>query len=162
MPLEFAHAKAPMSTDLPIVVLTTFTFSHSSTFCVFVSGNCGGIITILSVTRECASAEGQWKSYLTRVRSKPVNNDIIVIPDPLATDGQYRRFYHQDIADCEDSELLDELWALRPHLWGLPADHWLRERIAKLEVELIKRRRNTTSYELIERPKPKRAEGVEL
>lgn len=63
----------------------------------------------------------------------------ILIPDPLRSSGQYDRFYYLDIPELDDISLTDELYALRPLLWGLPADHWLRERVSMLETELRKR-----------------------
>ena len=84
----------------------------------------------------------------------------VLIPDPLQSDRQYARFCHLDLPDLENSEVQDELWALRPLLWGLTADHWLRGRILALEEEL--RRRGATRYEPSRRPKPKSAEGVKL
>ena len=86
---------------------------------------------------------------------------IALIPDPFSSDRQYERFYHFDIPSLEDTELIDELYALRPFLWGLSAEHWLRERVKALEGELIKRRGNTGN-EFRGRPKPKPAEGVTL
>jgi len=84
-----------------------------------------------------------------------------LVPNPLDSDSQYHRFHHIDIAALEDLELLDELWALRPLLWGSPPDHWLRERVNKLEGEL-QRRSVDSSYKLSSRPKLKLAEGVKL
>ena len=85
----------------------------------------------------------------------------ILIPDPLSSDQQYTRFYHLDLPELEDTELTDELYALRPLLWGLPAEHWLRERVKMLEHELAKRRGDTT-YKVSRQPKPKQAEEVTL
>jgi hypothetical protein len=79
----------------------------------------------------------------------------------MSTDRQYERFHHLDIAALKDSEVLEELWALRPLLWGLPPDHWLRERVTKLEGELTKRQADT-GREFSRRQKPKPAKGVEL
>jgi len=89
-----------------------------------------------------------------------VTRDVL-IPDPLSSDQQYARFYHLDIPSLEDGELTDELYALRPLLWGLQGDHWLRERVAKLGAEVIKRWGNTGN-EFRVRQKPKLAEGVKL
>lgn len=85
----------------------------------------------------------------------------VLIPDPLNSDRQYARFYHLDLSDLEDIELTDELNYLRPLLWGLPADHWLRERVRELEKELSKRR-GDTSFRSSGQRKPKPAEGVKL
>jgi len=85
----------------------------------------------------------------------------VLVPDPLFSDRQFQRFCHLDIADKETGELADELYALRPQLWGLPADHWLRERVTMLEAEMIKRRGNT-GHDFRERQTPKLAEGVKL
>ena len=64
----------------------------------------------------------------------------ILVPDLLQSDRQYERFYHLDLPELEDLELTDELYALRPLLWGLPADYWFRQRVTMLEKELQKRR----------------------
>lgn len=88
--------------------------------------------------------------------------EAALIPDPLNSHCQFNRFYHLDLPDLEDTELRDELYALRPLLWGLPPDHWLRERVKMLEAELIRRRRGNTRYEFRGRQKPKLAEGVKL
>ena len=85
----------------------------------------------------------------------------VLIPDPLSSNRQYDRFHHLDIADSEDSELLDELYALRPLLWGLPPEHWLRARVRMLEAELS-RRQGDISREFSKREKSKPAEGVKL
>lgn len=85
----------------------------------------------------------------------------VLIPDPLDTDRQYARFYHLDLSELEDSELTDELHYLRPLLWGLDPQHWLRERVQMLEKELAKRR-GAARYEPSRQRKPKPAEGVRL
>jgi hypothetical protein len=86
----------------------------------------------------------------------------VLIPDPLSSDRQYERFHHFDIEGLEDTELTDELYALRPLLWwGLPAEHWLRERVKMLEAEAMKRKINIRQ-EFRAQPKPKLAEGVKL
>lgn len=85
----------------------------------------------------------------------------ILVPDPLLNDRQYERLYHFDIPSLGDVELTDELNYLRPLLWGLPPDHWLRERVRMLDAERIKRR-GATRYEFSKQPKPKPAEGVML
>ena len=85
----------------------------------------------------------------------------VLIPDPLSSDRQYERFYHLDLPELEDTELKDELHYLRPLVWGLPVEHWLRERVKALEAETSKRRYNT-GYEFRGQPKPKPAEGVKL
>lgn len=84
-----------------------------------------------------------------------------LVPDPLSSDRQYNRFYHFDICDLGDIELTDELNYLRPLLWGLPLEHWLRERVAKLEGEMRKRKYDSGSGTSGQR-KPKPAEGVKL
>lgn len=63
-----------------------------------------------------------------------------LVPIPLSSLEQYYRFHHIDIPCLKDNELTDELYALRSLLWGLPDDHWLRERVRMLEHELSKRR----------------------
>ena len=96
------------------------------------------------------------------VRLAMVSNRLVsLIPDPLSDDRQYARFYHLDIEEIGDTELIDELYALRPLLWGLDSDHWFRERVKMLEHELAKRRGDTT-YKASRQPKPKQAEGVTL
>ena len=77
----------------------------------------------------------------------------VLIPDPLFSRQQADRFYHSDLPGLADVELEDEFHCLRPLLWGLPAEHWLRQRVQMLEGELTKRRRQ---------PKPKLAEGVKF
>ena len=64
----------------------------------------------------------------------------VLIPDPLDNDCQYARFYHLDITSLDDTELIDELNAVRPLLWGLPLSHWLRERAQLLQDELSRRK----------------------
>jgi len=68
-----------------------------------------------------------------------------LIPDPLDNDLAYARFYHFDIDTLEPTDILDELYALRPLLWGLPESHWLRERVRLLEADLVKRKYDTRS-----------------
>jgi len=84
-----------------------------------------------------------------------------LVPNPLISDRQYHCFHHLDICELGDMELTDELYALRPLLWGLPEDHWLRERVHRLEGEIAKRDLNM-KYRTSIRPKPKPAEGVTL
>lgn len=62
-----------------------------------------------------------------------------LVPCPLSSDRQYYRFHHVDLPDLDDTHLTDELHYLRPRLWGIPPNHWLRERVARLESELRKR-----------------------
>ena len=88
------------------------------------------------------------------------NRDAIV-PNPLTSDWQYVRYNHLDIAELEDIELTDELNCLRSLLWGLPMEHWLRERVSWLEAELQKRKLDVGSGTSKWR-KPKPAEGVKL
>jgi len=64
----------------------------------------------------------------------------IITPNPLSSDVEYRRYYHFDIPYLELDDLQDELYALRPVLWGLPPTHWLRERVKILERPI---KRNT-------------------
>jgi len=63
-----------------------------------------------------------------------------LVPNPIDCDAAWRRFYHHDLPQLELTDLLDELYALRPLLWGLPRDHWLRERVHRIEAELGARR----------------------
>ena len=85
----------------------------------------------------------------------------VLIPDPLSSDRQYAQFYHLDLPELEDTELTDGLYALRPLLWGLDSNHWLRERVQMLEKELAKRR-GAARYEPSRQQKSKPAEGVKL
>jgi hypothetical protein len=62
------------------------------------------------------------------------------VPDFLESDTQYARFHHLDIPYLDSTQLVDELYALHPLLWGLQPDHWLRERVNVLKSELAKRR----------------------
>ena len=64
----------------------------------------------------------------------------VIIPDPVTSDKEYARYYHLDIATAESSDLLDELYCLRPLLWGLPKGDWLRQRAKRIEGELATRR----------------------
>ena len=50
---------------------------------------------------------------------------------------------------------------VRPLLWGLPPEDWLRERVAKLEGELRKRKYDSGSG-ISGRRKSKPAKGVNL
>lgn len=52
MPLELAHAKAPIRTDLPIIVCTISVLSHFPTLSALCRGIWGGMITIFSVANE--------------------------------------------------------------------------------------------------------------
>jgi len=52
-----------------------------------------------------------------------------LVPNPLVTDKEYRRFYHVNLCGLEYEELTDELHYLRPLLWGLDSIHLLRERV---------------------------------
>jgi hypothetical protein len=65
---------------------------------------------------------------------------LVIVPDPLQSDNQYDRYYHFDLPEAELTDLQDELYCLRPLLWGLPKDDWLRERVKMLERELSTRR----------------------
>lgn len=84
-----------------------------------------------------------------------------LVPNPLVSDRQYCRFYYLDLPELEDVELTDELHYLRPLLWGLTPAHWLRERVARLEAEMQKRR-GDSKYGASKRRTPKPAEGVVL
>lgn len=63
-----------------------------------------------------------------------------LIPEPFSSDQQYARFYHLNLSELGDIELTDELHYLWPLLWGLPPEHWLRERVKALEAEISRRR----------------------
>jgi hypothetical protein len=90
-----------------------------------------------------------------------VTSSDALVPDPLISDRQFARFNHLDLSELENEELTDELHALRPLLRGLPPEHWIRQRVLKLEHELAKRR-GDISFRSSGRPKPKPAEGVKL
>jgi hypothetical protein len=66
--------------------------------------------------------------------------NLIVTPDPLKSNGEYNRYHHFDIPNLDSEDLQDELNALRPLLWGLDKNHWLRERVRLLEHQLARRR----------------------
>jgi hypothetical protein len=83
-----------------------------------------------------------------------------LIPDPFVSAEQFNRFYHSDIPRLEDTDLTDELNALRPELWGLPVDHWFRERVKMLEAEKSKRQSGGT--EIFRWSESKQAEGIEV
>lgn len=83
------------------------------------------------------------------------------VPDPLDSIEQYLRYWHFDLAELEDNELADEFYALRPMLWRLPTEHWLRKRVSALHDEMTRRRYSTKDSKDI-RPKPQLAEGVKL
>jgi len=77
--------------------------------------------------------------------SKSINQFLDLIPEPLNSLEQYYHFHHLDIPELEDDELIDEFNYLRTRLWRLPAQHWVRQRVAMLESEL--KRRQITNYE---------------
>jgi hypothetical protein len=52
IPLEFAHARAPINTEPLIEVQTSFVFNQSANSWAFCWGTMRGIITMLSVARE--------------------------------------------------------------------------------------------------------------
>jgi hypothetical protein len=66
-----------------------------------------------------------------------------ITPDPFKSDMQYSQFYHLDLPDLDDTELMDELNYRRGHLWGLMPDDWQRQRVKALETELRKRQGKT-------------------
>jgi len=61
--------------------------------------------------------------------------------NPLDSYEGYLRFHHLDVSALTDSELRDELYFLRPQLWGLPQEDWLRQRVQVLEAETYRRSR---------------------
>ena len=89
---------------------------------------------------------------------------ILLIPDPLDNDKAYCRFYFLDLPDLELSDLRDELYALRPLLWGLPKDNWLRQRVEALQAEITRRKYSDSQLpQATPKARPKRlAEGVKL
>lgn len=84
----------------------------------------------------------------------------ILIPDPLASNEQYQRFYCLDIGGLADMELGDELNYLRARLWELPEGHWARERVHLLIDEI--NHRGNSEYTLSKQPKTKVACEVKL
>jgi len=62
------------------------------------------------------------------------------VPNPFDSFEQRERYYHFDIPYLETAELRKELHALCPHLWELPDDHWMHQRVDMLQHELAKRR----------------------
>ena len=65
----------------------------------------------------------------------------ILVPDPLNSDKQFYKYHHYDIEGLSNTELIDELHALRPLLWWrLPDNCWLRERVKMLEGEFARRK----------------------
>ncbi|MFC1968605.1 hypothetical protein ACFLVX_04380 [Chloroflexota bacterium] len=83
------------------------------------------------------------------------------MPNQFLSDRQYHRFWHFDLPKLTDEELTDELYYLRPILWGLKNNHWLRVRVEMIEEE-ITWRQGDTRREFRQRAKPKPAEGVKL
>lgn len=65
-----------------------------------------------------------------------------LVPNPMDTDTSFYRFQNLDLDELSETDLADEYYALRPQLWGLPPNHWLRTRVAALESELQRRRRS--------------------
>ena len=64
-----------------------------------------------------------------------------LVPDLNDSEAQCYRFYHWDIPNLDDNDIMDEVHALRPLLWWkLEGDDWLQERVRMLEAELAKRR----------------------
>ena len=85
-----------------------------------------------------------------------------LVPDPLVSDRQYERFHNLDIADLDDTELTDELNHLRPLLWGLDSQHWLRKRVEMILTELRKRQgENMRQFTRQSKPaKPKELKAI--
>lgn len=66
---------------------------------------------------------------------------IRLVPEPFESQEENDRYFHRDISNLGNADVIDELHALRPLLWWkLPSDDWLRERVRMLEIELAKRR----------------------
>ena len=63
-----------------------------------------------------------------------------LIPNPLQSDSHYGRYHCFDIPNLEVDDILDEIYALRPLLWGSSKDDWLRLRVKALEGELASRK----------------------
>ena len=84
----------------------------------------------------------------------------ILAPNPLESDTEYNRYYHHDLPGMDITALHDELYALRPMLWGLGPDDWLRERVRYLEYWI--EQHQATGDHSPARPAPKRPriEGV--
>lgn len=85
-----------------------------------------------------------------------------IVPNPLNTLTEFDRYYHYDLINAETGDLLDELYALRPLLWGLSKTDWIRQRVTEIEAE-ITRRKYGDSQSPRQKARPKRlAEGVRL
>ena len=87
-----------------------------------------------------------------------------LIPDPLNSDTEYDRFNHFDIPALDDTQLTDELNYIRALLWGIPAEHWLRDRAKMLETEITRRKYGDSQPpQAKSKARPKRlAAGVKL
>lgn len=84
-------------------------------------------------------------------------------PNPLESDAQHERYYHLDIPYLELDQIREELYALRPLLWGLPEGDWIRERVRKLEAERTRRRYGDKEVVAAKtKPKHRPVEGVKL
>jgi hypothetical protein len=88
----------------------------------------------------------------------------LLIPDPLNSDAEYARFHFLDIPELDNIELRDELNYIKALLWGIPAEHWLRERVRQLETEITRRKYSDSQLPQAKpKARPKRlAGGVRL
>lgn len=98
-----------------------------------------------------------------------------LMPDPLASDRQWERYHHRDIAAAETDDLVDELHAIRSGMWFLRSESsrqrigryeqarridWFRSRMRALESELQRRRYAPSNFR--SQSKPRLARGVKL
>ena len=83
-----------------------------------------------------------------------------LVPNPMSSDREYSRYYYLDLPDLDDSELSDELDYLLPCLRGLPRNHWLRERVVRMEYE--QQTRGSASIEPGRPKKPKPTGVIQL
>lgn len=86
------------------------------------------------------------------------------VPDYLDNSDAFKRFYHEDIPFIETKALWEELYFLRPLLWGNEKP-WYGERVQRIEQEIRRRRcRNTSSTKKSYREPTNtpRAKGVRL
>jgi hypothetical protein len=65
-----------------------------------------------------------------------------LVPNPFRSDTQYRRYFHQDVADLSDRELWRELWRVQHALaHDDNAPDWLWDRLQVLLDEQQRRGR---------------------
>jgi hypothetical protein len=104
-------------------------------------------------------------------------NVTLLIPNPLASDRQFSRFYHHDLSGMETEDLWDELNAIQSQMWFVKSDRfmymvghvrqrqilqWLRERKAQIRIKLGNQRRTPWEDRRQPKSKPELAKGVIL